>query len=151
MFDVPVREVMERHKIVCLAPTAHVAEAAKLMAKRKVGAVIIMEDAKLVGILTERDVVFRVAARQLDPSSTTVRSAMTAAPKTIGPDEPLGCALAIMHRAHFRHLPVVEGDTLLGVVSARLAMDPELEEFVSEAQRRKHFTPSPEGSRRAKL
>jgi CBS domain-containing protein len=92
-----------------------------------------------VGIFTERDIVFRVVAQGLDPHTTRVANVMTPKPQTVQPDQPFGYALLMMHEGRFRHLPVVENDKVVGIVSARSAMDPELEEFVSEAQRRKHF------------
>lgn len=148
MFNIPVKELMERRKIAKLAPEATVAQAAKLMAKRSIGAVMIMHDARLVGIITERDVVFRVVSRGLDPRATRISQVMTADPRTIGPNEPFGRALAIMHHEKFRHLPVTDWAKVVGVVSARAAMDPELEEFVSEANRREYFSAGPGVSRR---
>ncbi|HVO91181.1 MAG TPA: CBS domain-containing protein, partial [Casimicrobiaceae bacterium] len=95
---------------------------------------------RLVGILTERDVVFRVVARERDPKSTAISEVMTVNPQTIDPRESLGRALLIMHENRFRHLPVVEEGKLIGVVSARSAMDPDLEEFNVEEHRRRHYT-----------
>ena len=109
------------------------------MAKRNVGAVLVVDGSRLVGILTERDVVFRVVGAGLDPRATRVAEVMTASPVTIEPGRPFGQALATMHRGGFRHLPVVEQGELLGIVSARSALDPELEEFAAEARRREHY------------
>jgi CBS domain-containing protein len=64
---------------------------------------------------------------------------MTPRPKTLSPDEPFGHALLLMNEHGFRHVPVVEGGSLVGVVSARNALDPELEEFAAEARRREHL------------
>jgi len=64
---------------------------------------------------------------------------MTPAPDTVDPDKPFGSALLMMHEKGFRHLPVVRDGKVVGIVSSRSAMDPALEEFVSEEQRRKHF------------
>jgi CBS domain-containing protein len=116
-----------------------VSEATRLMAAREVGAVMVVEDENLVGIFTERDVVFRVVARGLDARATRLADVMTRAPHTVEPDRPFGYALLIMHEKGFRHLPVIEDGKPIGIVSARSAMDPELEEFVSEAQRREHY------------
>ena len=139
MFDVPVRTVMRRHKVVKTRPDTPVAKVARLMAARNVSAVLVTEGERLVGILTERDVVFRVVARGLDVAVTKVREIMTPSPQTVEPDKPFGFALLLMHKHGFRHLPVVEKGRPVGIVSARSAMDPELEEFVSEAARRDHF------------
>ena len=137
MFDTAVRNVMRRRDLIKAPPTLRVAAAAQRMAKKNVGAIVVMERERVVGIFTERDIVFRVIARGLDPATTHVGEAMTPAPHTIGPDEPFGHGLLVMHDKRFRHLPVVEDGKLLGIVSARSALDPDLEEFVAEAQRRR--------------
>ena len=139
MFEQPIRSVMEKKKLVIASPDSTVRQVAKLMAKKKVGAVMVVEDARLIGIFTERDVVFRVIARDLDTNTTRVAEVMTTAPKTIDPRKTFGCALLIMHENGFRHMPVLDNGKLIGVVSARDALNPDLEEFVAEAERRKHI------------
>jgi predicted transcriptional regulator len=64
---------------------------------------------------------------------------MSKAPTTIHPDKSFGYALLVMHNNGFRHLPVVENGKTVGIVSARNALDPELEEFVSESRRREQI------------
>jgi len=118
-------------------PGISVAEAARRMAKKNVGAIVVMEGERLVGIFTERDVVFRVVARGFDVKTTRIAQAMTRRPYTIGPEEPFGYALLIMHDKGFRHLPVIENGKVVGIVSARGALDPDLEDFACEATRRK--------------
>ena len=139
MFNDPVKSVMRRRNLLTVAPGISVAEAARRMAKKKVGAVIVVENKRLIGIFTERDITFRVVARGLEPAETRVQDAMTHSPHTIDADESFGYALLIMHEKGFRHLPVIERGKLVGIVSARSALDPELEEFVSESQRREHL------------
>jgi len=137
MLDEPVRTVMRR--VLKAAPKTLVNKAAKLMAARNVGAVLVMEDDHLVGILTERDIVFRVVARGLDAEATPLSEVMTKAPHIVDPEKPLGYALLVMQENGFRHLPVVQDGKPIGIVSSRSAMDPELEDFVSEASRRKRL------------
>jgi CBS domain-containing protein len=139
MFDTPVKKVMQRRNLLVAGPGISVAEAARRMAKKRVGALVVVEDARITGIFTERDVVFRVVAQAHDPAATLVAQVMTPNPLTIEADQPFGAALLVMHDNGFRHLPVVAGSKLVGIVSARSAMDPELEEFASEAQRREHL------------
>jgi CBS domain-containing protein len=136
MFDTRVDKVMQRRSLLVAGPGISVAEASRRMAKKKVGAIVVVDDDRIVGIFTERDVVFRVVARGRDPAATLIADAMTPAPLTIEADELFGAALLVMHDHGFRHLPVVEAGKLIGIVSARSAMDPDLEEFTSEAQRR---------------
>lgn len=130
---------MERRKILKAPPETSVHRAAGLMADKNVGAVMVIDNERLVGIFTERDAVFRVMARGLDARTTRLADVMTTAPRTVDPDKPFGYALLVMHENGFRHLPVIENGKPIGIVSARSAMDPDLEEFVSEAQRRKYF------------
>jgi CBS domain-containing protein len=137
MFDTPVRKIMER--VLKAAPEILVSKAAKLMAARNVGAIMVVEDDCLVGIFTERDVVFRVVARGLDARTTTLAQVMTRGPITVDPAKAFGYALVVMQENGFRHLPVVEDGKPVGMVSSRNAMDPELEEFVSETRRREHW------------
>ena len=136
MLSLPIRSVLEPHKLVVAPPRASVAEAAALMKQEKVGAVLVVEDDRLVGIFTERDAVYRVLAVNRDPSLTWLSDVMTPDPKTVDPDESFGYALLLMHENGFRHAPVVEHGRPIGVISARNALDPSLEEFTAEAARR---------------
>lgn len=139
MFDLPVKSLMEPKKLVLLAPETTVADAAKCMATKNTGATLVMENDTLIGIFTERDAVFRVLAKGLDAHATLLRQVMTPNPATLAPNTTYGHALLLMHERGFRHVPVVEGSRVLGIVAARNAMDPQLEEFVSEARRREHY------------
>jgi CBS domain-containing protein len=147
MFDRSVREVMQKRKVLKAPAQTLVSKAAKLMEKRNVGAVLVVERDRLIGIFTERDIAFRVVAHDLDPRTTRLDDVMTRNPQTIDPDEPLGYALLIMHEHGFRHLPVIEAGKIIGIVSSRSAMDPEMEDFVSEARRREHFQESRQAKR----
>ena len=139
MFNLPIRSVMERKKFITAAPDATVSQAARLMASRNTGAVLIVENEQLIGSFTERDVVFRVIAPGLDPQQTHLKEVMTANPKTLGPTQSYGHALVIMQENGFRHVPVVENGRAIGIISSRNAMDPDLEEFVADQRRREHF------------
>jgi CBS domain-containing protein len=139
MYGLPVSEVMARSRMLTAPPQTTVSEAAKLMARRKSGAVLVIDAERLVGIFTERDVVFRVIARDRDVHATQLADVMTPSPQTIAPDKPFGHALAVMQKNGFRHLPVVEDGRPIGIVSARSALDPDMEDFVAEERRRAHF------------
>jgi CBS domain-containing protein len=139
MLGLPIKSVLEPRKLVVAAPHTTVTEAARLMKEGKVGAVLVVEEGRLVGIFTERDALFRVIAPGLDPAKTELRGVMTRDPTTVAPDETFGYALLLMHEKGFRHTPVVENGRPVGVVSARHALDPDLEEFAAEAERRKHI------------
>lgn len=139
MFSERVGNLMQRDNLLTAVPETTVDAAARSMAQRGVGAVMVIEDRKLVGIFTERDAVFRVIAQGRDVQTTRLREVMTPAPITVDPDKSFGYALLLMHEKGFRHMPVLEGDSLVGIVSARNALDPDLEEFIHEVNRRKQF------------
>jgi CBS domain-containing protein len=139
VFSQPIRSIMERRKFLTVPPTTTVRAASEMMASEGVGAVLVVENDRLVGIFSERDAVFRVIARGLDPAATPLAQVMTPEPKTIKPNNTFGHAMTLMHENGFRHLPVVEDGRPIGIVSARSALDPDLEEFVCEERRRKHF------------
>ena len=131
-----IRAIIENQELVSAPGTMTVREAARLMKERRVGAVIIVEDGKLAGIFTERDVVFGVVAQDRDARTTRLAEVMTRDPQTIHPDKPFPDALHIMHERGFRHVPVVEDGRPVGVISARDALGPELEDFIYEVLRR---------------
>lgn len=139
MFELPIREVMERNFLLTAPPETSVSCAARLMADRNVGAVVVAENDHLLGIFTERDVVFRVVAKGRDPETTPLCDVMTASPKSLGADKSYGHALVMMQENGFRHVPVIENDRVIGVITARNALDPDLEEFVWEERRREHL------------
>ena len=139
MFSQSVRSVMKRQKFLTAPPETTVSKAGVMMAKKNVGAVMVVERGHLIGIFTERDVVTRVIAQGRNPTTTKLAEVMTVAPKTVDPDKSYGYALVLMQENGFRHVPVIENGKPVGIVSSRNAMDPELEEFISEAQRRKHI------------
>ena len=133
----PIRSLIARQKILTVAADVTVAEAARLMKKKAVGAVMVVrDDGRLAGIFTERDALFRVLAEGRDPLATRLANVMTPRPQTIAPDKPFGHALLMMYDGGFRHVPVVENGKPIGMVSARDALGPELQEFESEMQRR---------------
>jgi CBS domain-containing protein len=100
------------------------------------GALLVLEEGHLVGIVTERDIVFRVVAAGRDPKDTRLGAVMTPQPQTIHPDKPFVHALRMMHEGGFRHLPVVENGRPLGIVSARDALDDDFYELRAELAQR---------------
>jgi CBS domain-containing protein len=139
MLGSAVGDLVEPRKLVVASPGTSVLEAARLMRSSKVGAVLVVRGGQLAGIFTERDALTRVIAEGRDPAATQLAEVMTPDPKTVAVDETFGYALLLMHEHGFRHLPVLEGGRPVGVISARHALDPELEEFTAEAERRKHI------------
>ena len=131
-----IGRLVDRERLVTASPQATVYEAACLMHRYAIGAILIVEDGALVGIFTGRDAVFRVIAEGLDARRVRLGDVMTPRPVTVDPGRTFGHAMLLMHEHRFRHLPVVEGGKPIGIVSARDALDPELEDFICEERRR---------------
>jgi CBS domain-containing protein len=113
-----VRTAIGHRPLLQATPETTVARAAKLMGLKRVGAIAVVQDGKLLGIFTDRDALVRVIAQDRDPQTTPLREVMTREPCTIGPDEPLESARSLMRRDGLRHLPVVENAVLIGIVSS---------------------------------
>ena len=107
-----------RPNFITVAPEDTLGEVAEQMTKQNVGAVIVKDHGRLIGILTERDMLRAMAAR-VHTSDARVRQWMTADPITASVDMPLEEASQVMLDNGFRHLPVVDGSTVLGIVSLR--------------------------------
>jgi CBS domain-containing protein len=133
-----IKEVMTRDVRAC-EPNATVAAAAKVMAQEDVGPVPIVEDGRLVGIVTDRDIVVRVVAEGRDPNATTVKEIASTDLVTVSPGDDLDEALKLLAERQVRRLPVVEGDRLVGIVAqadvARLGKDKQTGEVVEEISR----------------
>jgi CBS domain-containing protein len=96
-----------------------VLDTAQAMVARNIGAVPVLRDGLLVGIFSERDLMKRVVAECRDPRITRVEEVMTEDPLTVSPNETIENCMVLMRRHGFRHLPVCEGQQLLGVISLR--------------------------------
>jgi len=107
-------------ELYTLPASAHVAEAVALMARHEIGALLVMTGDDLVaGLFSERDLLVRVVAAGRDPQTTPLSMVMTADIKFVTPDTPTEAALALMHLHHFRHLLVIDGPRVHGLVSMR--------------------------------
>jgi CBS domain-containing protein len=114
-----VRDVMSAD-LVTVEPSTMMIEAVRSMSKARVGSVLVLEDGALVGIFTERDVLRAFDQMHADPARVSPMSkGMTWDPLTIGPNATVGEAMDRMLDGGFRHLPVMEGGTLVGIVSMR--------------------------------
>ncbi|MBL8437584.1 MAG: CBS domain-containing protein [Zoogloeaceae bacterium] len=111
--------------------------AAQAMVQSRIGSLLIVDDqGNLEGIFTERDALFRVIAKGIDPAKTTLSEVMTTKLQTITADRPLGHALHLMYEGGFRHVPVVDGTKPVGVISARDALGGEMTQFEAELHQR---------------
>jgi CBS domain-containing protein len=106
---------------ITVAPEDTLGEVAERMSAQNVGAVVVKDFGRLIGVLTERDMLRAMAAR-VHTSDARVRQWMTENPVTASPDTTFDEARQVMLDKGFRHLPVVDGDTILGIVSLRRIM-----------------------------
>jgi CBS domain-containing protein len=111
-----VGDLMSR-ELVRVARDDSIEDAAERMSGRRVGSALVFDGERLVGILTERDVLGVVGARRL--AGAAVGDWMTSHPETVGAEETAEQAGVLMLHGGFRHLPVVEGTTVVGIVSMR--------------------------------
>jgi CBS domain-containing protein len=131
-----LRSIVARRPPIVAPSITTVVDAARLMKQQNVGALLVVDHTRLIGIFTERDALFRLLAEGRDPHTTRLAEVMTAQPQTIHPDEPFVRALRMMHEGKFRHLPVVEFERPVGVVSVRDALDEDLYELRIELEQR---------------
>ncbi|MBA1145950.1 CBS domain-containing protein [Ectothiorhodospiraceae bacterium WFHF3C12] len=101
-----------------VAPEASVQEAVNVMVEGGVGCVMVMKQGRLEGLFTERDLMHRVVGREIDPSQITTSEVMTREIATVSPKLTVGEAMALCTEKRLRHLPVYEGETLIGMVSS---------------------------------
>jgi len=99
-----------------VTPSSSIREALKLMAEKQVGAVVVMEGGKIVGIFSERDFARKAISAPIT-METPVRELMVSPVYYVTPDQTVEDCMALMTQHRFRHLPVLEGDQLLGIIS----------------------------------
>ena len=114
-----VEQLVNRSEVIALPGTATVREASKLMAEHHIGAVLVMAEDQLQGIFTERDALIRVLARDKNPDETEISEVMTRNLVTVLPETTAVDALRLMNEVGFRHLPIVEGGNVHGIISLR--------------------------------
>ncbi|MFB0536863.1 MAG: CBS domain-containing protein [Anaerolineae bacterium] len=105
------------YDIWSITPDAAVYEAVKLMADKAVGALLVLESGKLVGIISERDCTRRLILKERAPKDTLVREIMTSDVITVRPGQTVEECMALVTAKRIRHLPVLAGDQLIGIIS----------------------------------
>ncbi len=114
-----LRDLVRDRRLYSVEAARSVLEAARYMMEHNIGAVPVMRDGSLVGILSERDIMNRVVALGRTPGTTEVSEVMTANPRAVAADESIEECLFIMREFGFRHLPIVDGRDVTGLVSLR--------------------------------
>lgn len=115
-----VKDVIAGREVPAIAPWASIREAAEILEHFDVGALVVIDGSRIVGLLSERDVLRKVVGQGRSPEGAKVAEAMTEDPVTVREDDPLAEAIARMEAGHFRHLPVVDGTgACTGMLSVR--------------------------------
>jgi CBS domain-containing protein len=135
-----IRSIIEGQELITAPKSMPVGEAARLMKQHKVGAILVVDGDKLVGVFTERDALFRVVAEGRDAATTELGAVMTQNPRTVSADSLFSLALQMMYEGGFRNVPVIDNGRPVGLVSARDALGPELKEFIYEVLRQEQTT-----------
>ena len=114
-----VRQLLETKgtDVVSVAPESNVLDALKLMAEREIGAVLVLEGSRLIGIMSERDYARKVILKGKSSQDTRVREIMTERVVYARPEQTVPECMALMTSKRVRHLPVLEGERLIGVLS----------------------------------
>ena len=112
-----VLKAKPRQTVETVAPSTSVFDAVKLMAEKNIGALLVLEQQKIVGIITERDYARKIVLMARTSKDTSVREAMTASVMYVGPDQTTEECMALMTDNRLRHLPVVDQGRLLGLIS----------------------------------
>ena len=114
-----LREIVKDRRVYSIDAGRTVLEAARYMMEHNIGALPVLRNGELAGMFSERDIMNRVVAVGRTPGSTSVAEVMTANPRAVAADETVEECLFIMREFGFRHLPIVDGKELKGLVSLR--------------------------------
>jgi len=114
-----LKQVLERkgRDVWSISPDASVYDALKLMAEKEVGALLVLEAGRIVGVISERDYARKVILKERSSLNTPVRDIMTRDVVWVRPDTSVEECMALMTTRHIRHLPVLDGDRLVGLTS----------------------------------
>ena len=137
-----LENILTNQRLVIIDADSTAYDAAVTMLKHKCGALLVCEKVKngpLIGIITERDLTFRVIPKDLDPKKTKVNKIMTKNPDTIKPDKTTIDAIKIMKSKGFRHLPVVNKNEIIGILSMRDLYDAHAELLQDSLKKHQEF------------
>jgi CBS domain-containing protein len=140
----PIGELPELRPVVCLPSTAKVSDAIQSMTEKRVGFIMIVDDEKLVGVFSERDVLVKVAPSDLDITDTAIADLMTPDPQSLRSTDELVYALNLMSVGGYRHVPIVDDSGRpVAVISMRDIVEHLVSQFPDEVLK---LPPSPDRS-----
>jgi CBS domain-containing protein len=136
-----VQQVLEgkRHKLVSIAPDATVLDALKVMADLEIGALVVLEGERLVGIFSERDYARKVVLHGKTSKDTPVREVMTAKVLCVRPEQTMDECMALMTDKRVRHLPVLNSKRVIGVISIGDVVKEVISEQQATIQQLEHY------------
>jgi CBS domain-containing protein len=116
---ITVKEILRRkgHGYNAVGPEATAYDALEIMSEKNIGALPVVEEGRLIGVFSERDYARKVILKGKSSKSTTVREIMSGEPVTVEPSTSLRDCMVLMTNKRIRHLPVKDGETLIGIVS----------------------------------
>ncbi|WP_086737697.1 CBS domain-containing protein [Erythrobacter colymbi] len=129
----------ESAEIIACDCTTPVSEVVQTLATKRIGALPVLRDGRVVGIVSERDVIYRLADRGKDCLDVAVEEIMTSPAITVEPATTVDDALSMMTRRRFRHFPVVENGALIGFISIGDLVKHKMDEVQHEAEALRHY------------
>ena len=121
-------------QVIAIGGDAKVSEAIGLLADKRIGALPVVEDGRVVGIFSERDVIYCLASAGAAALDKRVADVMTAPAQAVAPNQGVLAALSLMTQRRFRHLPVIDGDSLVGFVSIGDLVKYRIDKIEAEAE-----------------
>jgi CBS domain-containing protein len=134
-----VRDILSNRVLFSVEENETVAEVARQMAEVHVGAILVLQNGRLRGVFSERDIMLRVVLQRLNPDHTAVHTVMSTEVTTVDESASLEEAMEAMHRHSCRHLPVTRGGEVVGFLSMRDIMDFELARQTEELHHMKAY------------
>lgn len=106
-----------RPRLIVLKPSASLIEAARAIEQNRIGAIVVQDQGRVVGIVTDRDLAVRALGRARDPNTTTLRDVMTPSPLTLSPADARADAIRLMQEHNIRRIPLVEDERIVGMIT----------------------------------
>ena len=131
-----VRAILDSkgHHIVSIEPDAKLSDAVKMLSEKRIGAVLVIKNQHLEGILSERDIVRVIGARGADALSDTVSAVMTRKVVSCREADTVAAIMERMTSGKFRHLPVIENDKIVGLISIGDVVKSRVQEYENEQE-----------------